>query len=73
MIEALKILEIITSILLVLIILVQNKNVTLSLASMSGWMGEVTKRWPEKIMHNFTVGLWIIFILNSLALFILSK
>lgn len=72
-VEVLKVLEIITSILLVLIILVQNKNVTLSLASMSGWMGEMTKRWPEKIMHNFTIGLWALFILNSLALFILSK
>lgn len=73
MIEALKVLEIIISILLILIILIQNKNVTLSLTSMSWWMGEMTKRWPEKIMHNFTVGLWVIFILTSLALFILSK
>lgn len=73
MIEALKMLEIIVSIMLILIILIQNKNVTLSLTSMSWWAWEITKRWPEKIMHNFTVVLGAIFILNSLALFILSR
>lgn len=71
MIEFLKVLEIIIALLLILFIMIQNKNVTLSLASMSWWMGEITKRWPEKIMHNFTIGLWTLFIINSLALYIL--
>ena len=73
MLDFLKFIEIIISILLMFIILIQNKNVSLNLASMSGWMWEVTKRWAEKVLHNTTVILWTLFILNSLALFLLSK
>ncbi len=69
----LKFVEIIVSILLILVILVQNKNVSLNLASMSSWMWTITKRWPEKIMHNLTIILGTIFILNSLILSILSN
>jgi len=72
MFEVLKIAEIIISILLIAIILIQNKNVSLNLSTMSGGMGSVTKRGPEKVMHNITIVLGVLFIANSLALFILS-
>lgn len=71
MLEILKITEVIISILLIAIILIQNKNVTLNLASMSGWMWAVTKRGPEKVLHIATIVLAILFIINSLAFFIL--
>lgn len=64
--------EIIISILLIIVILVQNKGTTLNLANMSGWMNEITRRWPEKVLHNMTVVLWTLFILNSICLYILS-
>ncbi|QFR39692.1 preprotein translocase subunit SecG [Candidatus Gracilibacteria bacterium 28_42_T64] len=72
MLEILKFIEVIVAVLLVFIVLIQNKNVSLNLSSMSGGMGEVTKRGPEKILHNATIILGVIFIANSLALFWLS-
>jgi preprotein translocase subunit SecG len=38
---------------------------------MSGWMWENTKRWAEKVLHNITTTLWVLFIINSLALYLL--
>lgn len=73
MFEFLKYTEIVISVLLIFSVLIQNKNVTLSLSDMSGWMWEITKRWPEKILQNLTIILWVFFILNSLALYLLSK
>ena len=73
MINALKFIEIIISVFLIFAILVQNKNVSLNLSSMSSWMWTITKRWPEKIMHNLTLILWTLFIINSLILFVLSN
>jgi len=70
MLELLKFTEIIVCVLLIFFVLVQNKNVSLNLSSMSGWMSEVTKRWPEKVLHNITIVLWVLFILNSIALYI---
>jgi protein translocase SecG subunit len=72
MLEFLKFSEIVISILLIFIILIQNKNVSLNLTSMSGWMWTITKRWPEKIIHNITIILWVLFILNSLTLVIIK-
>lgn len=71
MLEALKILELVIAILLILVVLIQNKNVTLNLSSMGGWMGAVTKRWPEKVLHITTIVLWSAFIAVSILLFIL--
>lgn len=70
MLEILKISEVIISVLLIIVVLIQNKNVTLNLTSMWGGMWEVTKRWAEKVLHNATIILWTLFILNSLALFL---
>ena len=67
--QFLMIFEIIIAVLLILIILIQNKNISLNLTSMSWWMGSVTKRGPEKILHNLTVILWVLFIVNSVLLF----
>lgn len=71
MLEALKILELIIAILLILVILIQSKNVTLNLSSMGGWMGAVTKRGPEKVLHITTIVLWTLFITVSTLLFVL--
>lgn len=71
MLELLKIAEVIIAILLIAVVLIQNKNVTLNLSSMSGWMWAVTKRGPEKILHLITIGLSAAFIVNSLVLFVL--
>lgn len=72
MLVSLQFAEIIIAILLILIVLIQNKNVSLNLSSMSGGMAATTKRWPEKILHNATIILGVVFIVNSLALFLLS-
>lgn len=72
MIQVLQVLEIIISILLIIFILIQNKNVTLNLSSMGGWMGSVVKRGSEKLLHNITIGLSAAFILNSVLLFVVS-
>lgn len=71
MLEILKFSEIIISVLMIFVILIQNKNVTLNLSDMSGGMWEVTKRGPEKIMQNATIILWVLFIVNSLTLYLL--
>ncbi len=73
MLDMLKFAEIFICVLLIFFILVQDKNVSLNLSSMSGWMWEVTKRWPEKVLHNITILLWILFILNSLLLYVIWK
>lgn len=64
--------EIVIAVLLIFIVLVQNKNVTLNLSDMSNGMWEVTKRWPEKVLHNTTIILWVLFIVNSIALFLIK-
>lgn len=71
MITVLTYTEIIISILLIIIVLIQNKWTNLNLASMSGWMNEITRRWPEKILHNITIILWTLFVFNSIALYVL--
>ncbi len=72
MLDILKFAEIIIAILLIFFVLIQNKNVSLNLSSMSWGMWAVTKRWPEKVLHNITVILWSSFLLNSIALFLLG-
>ncbi len=72
MIAFMQIAEIAIAIAIIFVVLVQNKNVTLNLSSMSGGMGSVTKRGPEKVLHNATIVLGAVFILNSLLLFVMS-
>jgi protein translocase SecG subunit len=69
MLDILKFSEVIISVILIFVILLQNKNVTLNLTDMSSWMWEITKRWPEKVIENITITLGVLFILNSLALY----
>lgn len=71
MIDFLIFTEIVIAILMIFIILIQNKGTNLNLSNMSGWMNEITRRWPEKILHNLTIILWTLFVLNSISLFIL--
>ncbi len=68
MLETLKIAEIIISVLLVLVILIQNKNVSLNLSSMAWWMAPIQKRWPEKVLQNITIVLWLLFVVTSILL-----
>ena len=70
--DYLTIAEVVISVLLIVSILIQNKQVSLNLTSMWGWMWEVTKRWADKVLHNLTVFLGTLFILISVLLF-LSK
>lgn len=72
MLDILKFSEIVIAILLIAVVLVQNKNVSLNLSDMSNGMWEITKRWPEKILQNMTIVLWVLFILNSVALFLIK-
>lgn len=71
MIETLKFTQIVISILLIIVVLIQNKWTSLNLTTMSDWMNEITRRWPEKVLHNITIILWTLFTLNALSLFIL--
>ncbi|ATU05633.1 preprotein translocase subunit SecG [Candidatus Gracilibacteria bacterium HOT-871] len=71
MIEILKFIEIAVAVCLILVVLIQNKGTALNLNTMSGGMNEITRRGPEKVLHNITVVLGIIFIFNSASLFIL--
>ena len=71
MASTLQFLEIIIAVLLIFFVLIQNKNISLNLSSMSWGMWEVTKRGPEKVLHNITVVLWTLFIIVSIALYLL--
>lgn len=71
MIDVLKFSEIVIAVLLIAIVLIQNKNITLNLSDMSWGMWEITKRWPEKVIQNITIVLGVLFVLNSLALYLL--
>lgn len=72
MLQFLQISQIVICALLIALILIQNKNISLNLSSMWGWMGPITKRWPEKALHNTTIALSILFALNSLLIFFLG-
>ncbi len=72
-VEFLKITEAVISILLIFVILIQNKNAGLNLSTMSSAAWAITKRWPEKVLHYTTVILWSLFVANSLILFILTN
>jgi protein translocase SecG subunit len=56
------------AVLLILVILIQNKNVSLNLSSMSWGMAPTQKRGPEKVLQNTTIVLWVLFIVNSILL-----
>lgn len=71
MLEALKVIELVIAVLLIFVILIQNKNVTLNLSNMWGGMGAVTKRGPEKVLHVTTIVLGFLFIAVATILFIL--
>lgn len=71
MLEVLNVTEVIFAVALIFMILIQQKSVTLNLSSMWGWMGAVTKRWPEKVLHNLTIFLATCFTINSLLFFLL--
>jgi len=63
---------IVISVLLITIVLLQNKNVSLNLSSMWWGMWQITKRWPEKVLHITTIVLWTLFMVNALVLFFIK-
>lgn len=72
MLNILQYIEITVAILLCLVVLVQSKNVSLNLSSMSGGMDTITKRGPEKILQNATIILGALFIINSILLYVIK-
>lgn len=72
MITILNISLVIISILLITVVLIQNKNVSLNLTSMWGGMGTVTKRGWEKVLHIATIVLGTLFTLNAVVLFLVK-
>jgi len=70
MMDFLYILEVIIATLLILVVLIQNKNVSLNLTSMSWGMSSTQKRWAENFLQNLTIFLWIVFVVNSVLLFV---
>lgn len=70
MIDFLSILEVIIAFLLIVVVLIQNKNVSLNLTSMSWGMASTQKRWAEKFLQNLTIFLWVVFVVNSVLLFV---
>lgn len=71
MAEYLKIVEVVIALLLIFVVLIQNKSVSLNLTNMSWGMNQVKKRWPEKVLHVATIVLWIVFVLIAIALFVM--
>jgi len=71
MTEYLKIFVLVVALLLIFVVLIQNKSVSLNLTNMSGGMNQVKKRWPEKVLHIATIVLWTIFVLVTIALFVI--
>lgn len=69
--DFLKVFHIIVSLLLILVVLMQNKNANLNLASMSSGMNAVTRRWPEKVLHQATIILGFLFVSISILFFVL--
>lgn len=73
MLAILKITQIVISLLLAFIILIQPKKSSLSLTTFwSESVGKHEKRGPEKILHNATIILGVLFIINALLFFFLA-
>lgn len=72
MLELLKYSDAVICVLLIALVLIQNKNVSLNLSSMGWGMGPVSKRGAEKVLHNATIVIATLFVLNSIALFLLK-
>jgi len=73
-IEALQYIEIILAVILIFLILIQNKNAWLSAALAWNTVGSVVtkKRWAEKFLHVSTIVVWILYFINSFAYFIFA-
>ncbi|EKE27191.1 MAG: hypothetical protein ACD_4C00008G0003 [uncultured bacterium (gcode 4)] len=72
MIEILKITQIILSLFLIFVILIQPKKSSLSLTSFWNEWWKFEKRWSEKVLHNTTIILTVLFIVNALLYFFMA-
>lgn len=72
MLKILIIIQIIVSLLLTLLILIQAKGTGLSIAPGSNDFGKFEKRGPEKTLHIATIILGAVFVLNATAYFFLA-
>lgn len=71
--EILKYIQVIVSVLLILVVLLQTPASTLNLSTMSnGVSGVNKKRWAEKVLFIATITLAIAFVINSTVLFVLG-
>lgn len=64
--------QLIISVLLIILVLIQNKNISLNLTSMWGGMWIVSKRWWEKVLFITTIVLWTLFTINCLLFFFIK-
>ena len=71
-IEILQYIEVILAVVLVFLILIQNKNAWLSAALAWNTVGSVVtqKRWSEQFLHTATIIVWALFFINSFVYFI---
>lgn len=72
MVTVLKIAQMILSILLALVILIQHKQASLSITNFGGEAAKYERRGPEKTLHITTIVLGVLFILNAIAYFIIG-
>lgn len=73
MIETIKIIEMVISILLILVILIQPKKSSLNLTTFGNeWGWKFERRWPEKTLHQLTIIIWSIFIILALVYFFMA-
>lgn len=72
MLMTLTITQIIIGVLLSLIILIQPKKSSLNLTTFWSEVSKFERRWPEKILHNTTIVLGALFIINALIIFFIA-
>lgn len=73
MLGILKIIEIVVSVLLVIVVLIQPKKSSLNLTTFwNEWAWKFERRGAEKTLHNLTIILWTLFIIVGLLYFFMA-
>ena len=72
MVTILKISQMVLSILLAIIILIQHKQASLSITNFGGETAKYERRGPEKTLHMTTIILGVLFVINAIAFFIVG-
>lgn len=66
------ILLLILALFIIIIVMIQSKGTGLSIVPGSGDFGKFERRGPEKILHNLTIGVIVIFILGCMVSYFIS-